>query len=88
MQFSDLAELYKNTLLQDVIPFWESYSIDWEQGGYFTCLDRFGKVYDTDKFVWLQNRQVWTFAMLYNRVNQKDKWLQIAKHGADFSPTR
>jgi N-acylglucosamine 2-epimerase len=76
--------LYKTTLLEEVIPFWENNSIDWEQGGYFTCLDRFGKVYDTDKFVWLQNRQVWTFAMLYNRLEPKDEWLQIAKHGADF----
>jgi N-acylglucosamine 2-epimerase len=76
--------LYKTTLLEEVIPFWEKNSIDWEQGGYFTCLDRFGKVYDTDKFVWLQNRQVWTFAMLYDRVEAKDEWLQIAKHGADF----
>ncbi len=26
---------------------------DEKKGGYFTCLDRFGKVYDTDKFIWL-----------------------------------
>jgi N-acylglucosamine 2-epimerase len=76
--------LYKTTLLEEVIPFWEKHSIDWDRGGYFTCLDRFGKVYDTDKFVWLQNRQIWTFAMLYNRVEQKEEWLQIAKNGADF----
>jgi N-acylglucosamine 2-epimerase len=62
--FKELAELYKNALLNDVLPFWEKHSIDWEQGGYLTCLDREGKVYDTDKFVWLQNRQVWTFSML------------------------
>lgn len=59
--FQELAELYKNALFNDVLPFWEKYSIDREYGGYFTCIDRFGKVYDTDKFIWLQNRQVWTF---------------------------
>ena len=57
-KFSDLSTLYKNTLLNNVIPFWEKHSIDWEHGGYFTCLDREGKVYDTDKFIWLQNRQL------------------------------
>ena len=62
--FKELAQLYKDTLLDNVLPFWEQNSIDWEQGGYFTCLDRSGKVYDTDKFIWLQNRQVWTFSML------------------------
>ena len=82
--FKKLAKLYKDTLLDNVLPFWEQNSIDWEQGGYFTCLDRSGKVYDTDKFIWLQNRQVWTFSMLYNRVERRSEWLKIAGHGANF----
>jgi N-acylglucosamine 2-epimerase len=82
--FKELAKLYKDTLLNNVVPFWEQNSIDWEQGGYYTCLDRSGKVYDTDKFIWLQNRQVWTFSMLYNRVEQRSEWLKIAGHGANF----
>ena len=82
--FKKLAKLYKDTLLDNVLPFWAQNSIDWEQGGYFTCLDRSGKVYDTDKFIWLQNRQVWTFSMLYNRVEQRSEWLKIAAHGASF----
>ncbi|PIB38264.1 AGE family epimerase/isomerase [Maribacter sp. 4G9] len=78
------AERYKNALLGDVIPFWENHSLDDINGGYFTCLDQKGNVYDTDKFVWLQARQVWTFSMLYNQVEQKASWLQMAKSGADF----
>jgi N-acylglucosamine 2-epimerase len=83
-RFEELAVLYRDALLQDVVPFWERYSVDWEQGGYFTCLDRVGNVFDTDKFVWLQARQVWTFSMLYDRVENRDAWLGIAKNGADF----
>ncbi len=82
--FKKLSELYKNALLNDVIPFWEKNSLDWQQGGYFTCLDRSGKVYDTDKFIWLQNRQLWIFSTLYNRVEKREDWLKIAKNGADF----
>ena len=86
--FKGLANQYKAALLDDVIPFWERHSIDWEQGGYFTCLDRAGKVYDTDKFIWLQNRQVWLFSMLYNQLEnpseQRDRWLKIAANGANF----
>lgn len=82
--FKALAELYKNALLNDVLPFWEKYSVDWEQGGYYTCLDRDGKVYDTDKFIWLQNRQVWTFSMLYNQLDKRETWQSIARNGADF----
>ena len=80
----EYTKLYKDALLIDVIPFWENYSIDNNDGGYFTCLDKQGKVYDTDKFMWLQGRQAWTFSMLYNKVEKKQEWLEIAKHGIDF----
>ena len=83
-EFKNLAELYKSTLLDNAIPFWSQYSVDREFGGYFTCLDREGKVYDTDKFIWLQNRQVWTYAMFYNRLEPKPEWLDLARHGAEF----
>jgi N-acylglucosamine 2-epimerase len=76
--------LYKDELLDAVIPFWLSHSKDSDSGGYFTCLDRYGKVYDTDKFMWLQGREVWLFAMLYNKVEKKQQWLDMALHGALF----
>jgi len=82
--FAELAEQYRRALFEDVIPFWEQHSVDWEKGGYFTCLDRQGDVYDTDKFTWLQARQVWTFAMLYNRYARNSDWLEIARNGATF----
>jgi N-acylglucosamine 2-epimerase len=82
--FDTYASQYRQALLDDVIPFWEHYSIDHQDGGYFTCLDREGQVFDTDKFIWLQARQVWTFSMLYNRVEKRQTWLDIAQHGAEF----
>lgn len=81
---TNYTQQYLNALLQDVIPFWEKHSPDPEFGGYFTCLDRNGQVFDTDKFVWLQARQAWTFSMLYNKVEQNPNWLEIAKMGIDF----
>ncbi|MCD6364660.1 MAG: AGE family epimerase/isomerase [Planctomycetes bacterium] len=82
--FGRLARHYRSAMLNDVIPFWLEHSIDAECGGYFTCLDRDGTVYDTDKFIWLQARQVWTFAMLYNRLEARSEWLEAARGGADF----
>ncbi|WP_242202083.1 AGE family epimerase/isomerase [Aestuariivivens insulae] len=78
------SSLYKDTLLNNVVPFWEKHSIDTVNGGYFTCLDPKGNVYDTDKFIWLQGRQAWTFSMLYNKVEKNENWLAIAKSGIDF----
>ncbi|QFZ53466.1 AGE family epimerase/isomerase [Oceanihabitans sp. IOP_32] len=80
----NFSKLYKDTLLNDVIPFWEKHSIDQKNGGYFTCLNTKGDVYDTDKFIWLQGRQAWTFSMLYNKVEKNENWLAIAKNGIDF----
>jgi N-acylglucosamine 2-epimerase len=50
----EFSSLYWKTLLNDVTPFWVANSPDYECGGYFTCLDTDGKVFDTDKFIWLQ----------------------------------
>ena len=83
-RFSELAKEYRSALLDDVIPFGEKHSVDRECGGFFSCLDRDGSVDDTDKFVWLQGRQVWTFSMLHNLFKRRDSWLQIARHGAEF----
>ncbi len=57
---------------------------DKDHGGYFTSLDREGKVFDTDKFIWLQARQVWMFSVLYDRAEQRQEWLDIAILGAEF----
>lgn len=77
-------DLYRKELLDYVIPFWEEKSPDTEYGGYFTCLDRQGNVFDSDKFVWLQARQVWLFSMMYNEVEKRQSWLDMALLGARF----
>jgi N-acylglucosamine 2-epimerase len=84
MSSVSFATLYLKELTQEVIPFWEKYSIDRENGGYFTCINDQHKVFDTDKFVWLQARQVWTFATLYDRLEKKQTWFEIARSGSDF----
>jgi N-acylglucosamine 2-epimerase len=84
MEIKKLAHQYKSELLNKVIPFWMDHSKDEHHGGYFTCLDRRGNVYDTDKFIWLQGREVWMFSTLYNRVEQRPEWLEMALHGAGF----
>ena len=79
-----LKNEFEDELFNSVIPFWENYSIDKINGGYYNCLDRDGKVYDPTKYVWLLARQVWMFSKLYNKVEQKESWLKIAEHGLDF----
>ena len=84
VDFKALAAQYKSELLDRVMPFWMEKSIDAECGGFFTCLERDGTVFDTDKFIWLQGRQVWMVATLYNKVAPRQDWLDAAIAGADF----
>ena len=80
----NLAPLYRDELLNNVIPFWMKFSKDEQYGGYFTSLDRDGTVYDTDKWMWLQGREMWTFAAFYRHIEQRREWLDMAQHGAKF----
>lgn len=84
MDFKALAQQYRDELLDRVMPFWMENSIDHEIGGFFTCIERDGTVYDTDKFIWLQCREVWMLATLYNKVEKRQEWLDAAVQGAEF----
>ena len=84
VDFKQLAAQYKSELLDKVIPFWLEKSQDTECGGYFTCLERNGDVFDTDKFIWMQGREVWMFSKLYNTVEKRQEWLDCAIQGAEF----
>lgn len=80
----DYKKLYRDELLNSCIPFWVNNCVDKEYGGYFTCLDKDGSVYDTSKFMWMQWRIVWMFSEFYNKIEKNPKWLEIAKNGYDF----
>ena len=78
MDFKKLATQYKDELMNHILPFWLECSQDYEYGGYFTCLDRQGNVFDTDKFIWLQGREVWMFFMFYIKLEKSQDWLDFA----------
>ena len=84
MNPQELAGKYRSELLDSVLPFWLNHSQDKEYGGYFSCLNRDGSIYDTDKFIWLQGREVWLFSMLYNKVEKRSEWLDCAVQGGEF----
>ena len=84
MNIDALIKQYHDELHERVLPFWLEHSQDKEYGGYFTCLDRDGSVFDTDKFMWLQGREVWLFSMLCNKEGIRPEWLECARQGAEF----
>jgi N-acylglucosamine 2-epimerase len=83
-RIQELTQQYRNSLLEDVIPFWLKHAPDQLHGGFLNCLDRDGSVYNTDKAMWIQCRTVWTFSKLYNEVEQRTEWLDAARSGYEF----
>ena len=83
-RIQQLAQQYRDSLLEDVIPFWLKHAPDRQHGGFLNCLDRDGSVYNTDKAMWIQCRTVWTFSKLYNEVEQRPEWLDAARSGYEF----
>lgn len=75
---------FRDELFRSVIPFWLNHSIDRENGGYHSCLERDGTVFDTDKFSWMQAREIWMFSKLCQVYGTRPEWLEAARHGAEF----
>ncbi len=79
MNFHDLLHFYRETLLKDVVPFWMRHAID-PNGGINTCIQDDGTLVSRDRWNWSQWRAVWVFSKLYNRIEKRRDWLDIA-HG-------
>lgn len=70
--------------LNITIDFWLRHAMDEENGGVYTCLDRKGEIYSTDKSVWMQGRCAWTFAHLCNVYGKRPEWKKAAKSCLNF----
>ena len=83
-RIEELIGIYRDGLLNDTIPWWESRMIDKEAGGYLTYRDADGSLLSTDKPVWVNGRIIWMWSRLYNAVEKRPEWLEVARHGVDF----
>jgi len=81
---NEYARRYRAELLESVIPFWMRHSLDREHGGYHSCLDREGAVYDPRKYVWMLGREAWMMSRLHNTVEKREEWLEAASLGIEF----
>ena len=70
--------------LDRCVNFWLKNGMDQEHGGVYTCLDRKGEIYSTDKSVWMQGRCGWIFAHLCAVYGNREEWLKASKACLDF----
>ncbi len=85
IRFIDLLAIYRAELLERTVPFWLRHAVDWQHGGLLTCIGDDGSVISTDKYMWSQLRAIWTFSALYNRIEARPEWLEVARHIFDFA---
>mgnify|MGYP001264867689 CR=1 FL=1 len=83
-QAAAYAAFYRDHIKNDIMPFWDERCIDSICGGYLTCFDRFGNVTDDRKYIWFQGRQLYAYALLYNRFLPDPEYLEKAAHGFRF----
>ena len=83
-RIEELIALYREGLLNDTIPFWMKHNLDRECGGFYNYLDADGSLLSTDKPVWVLGRYTWLTALLYNRVEKRQEWLDLSRHGIEF----
>ena len=70
--------------LDRTVRFWLTYGMDREHGGVYTCLDRRGELFSTDKSVWMQGRCGWVFAYLCTVYGKKEEWLEASRSCLEF----
>lgn len=78
---------FKSYLTDNVLDFWLKNSLDFENGGIFTQLDKNGDIYGTEKSVWFQGRALWVFSKAYNLVEQKKGYLEASENIYRFLPS-
>lgn len=76
---NQIKERFRKELLESCVPFWLNHAIDTQYGGLINCLDREGKIYSTDKSIWMQGRAAWMFSYLYNNIEKNEEYLKLAK---------
>lgn len=69
---ASMVDIWERELWHSVVPFWLQHSVDTKNGGFFTCLNRFGEILDDNKFHWLQGRAVWTCSRLCRKLLKRE----------------
>ena len=83
-EFLTQAQVWVREELEKAAAFWLKNGMDAVHGGVYTCLDRTGKIFSTDKSVWMQGRCGWMYAWLCRMYGVRQEWLAASKSCIDF----
>lgn len=83
-RIQNLSRYFHKELVTNTLPFWIDHATDRQFGGFTTFLDRQGDILCPDKPMWVMGRITWVLARLYNALEKRDEWLELARHGVEF----
>lgn len=78
------AASYRESLTNDILPFWLKHGLDMQNGGVYTCVNRDGSLIDSTKSVWFQGRFGFITSYAYNHIEKNPEWLAASKSCIDF----
>jgi len=77
LSYIEFRNQYYHTLVDEIVPYWMKHSLD-PSGAINNCLAEDGTVLSKERYIWSQGRALWTFSALYNRIEQKKEYLDVA----------
>jgi len=80
----ELRRDYHSYLFDDFIPFFDTYVIDHDYGGFMYNTDRDGTNITTNKGAWYEGRGLWVYSFIYNELAREQKFLDVSGKSADF----
>jgi N-acylglucosamine 2-epimerase len=75
--FHQYSRIYRDSLFNNILPFWETHARDPQHNGYFQGLDRLGAVYDHNKYIPLLASQAEAYATIAE--DSTGHWLEQAE---------
>lgn len=85
LDLKQLRETYRVALLDKFIPNMNKYVVDHELGGFMCSVDILTrKLVNTNKRAWFEGRGIWMYSFLYNNLDKKPQYLEIARKSKDF----
>ena len=85
LNLKKLRDTYMEALLGKFIPNMDTYVVDHELGGFMCSIDiRSRKLISTTKRAWFEGRGIWMYSFLYNNIEKKPRYLEIATQSKDF----
>ncbi|MCD6365444.1 MAG: AGE family epimerase/isomerase [Planctomycetes bacterium] len=78
MAASERLDFFTELLVSDIVEFWLTHGVNKRNGSLNTCIADDGAVLSDDIYLWSQLRAIWTFSALCNRIEWRQRWLDVA----------